>query len=192
MPHRKALLTVSLSPEEPPIIDHFYVIDDVCFNADMLIGYHTMSRFNISLFPSTHQIAQNGTFFSASHPPGSHYIPPVASVTLSPHTPRVLATQASSESSSATHDSSLPTSSTPADSPSDALVSNTTPPSPPTTLSDFLSPTVHGKAVLTAPVVVTPADLCLARVKIKSVLPGTDIICLPDTARVNGVTLRGK
>ena len=73
--------------------------------------------------------------------------------------------------------------------PSDALVSNTTPPSPPTTLSDFLSPTVHGKAVLTAPVVVTPADLCLARVKIKSVLPGTDIICLPDTARVNGVTL---
>ena len=187
-PQKKALLTVSLSPVEPPVIDYFYVIDDVCFHADMLIGYHTMSRFNISLFPSTHQIAQNGTFLSAAHPPGSHYSSSFTSVTPSPHTTD-LAMPVSSESLSATPVPPPSPPSTPAASPSDQLPPDTDQPSLCNTLSAAPSPSVLGKAVLIAPAVIKPADLCLARVTIRSVLPGTDIICLPDTARVNGVRL---
>ncbi|MPC54737.1 hypothetical protein E2C01_048662 [Portunus trituberculatus] len=114
-------LSVTLRTLNHYLFLYFYVIDDVCFNADMLLGYHTMSHFSISPFPSTHQIARNGTFLSASHPPGSHYLPPVTSVMPLPHTAPVLITQISSESSSVTHDPSLTSSSTPADSPSDAL-----------------------------------------------------------------------
>ena len=84
MPHRKVLLSVCLSPFEPPISDFFYVMDDVCFAAEILIGYHTMSHFNISLFPSIHQITQNGTFISASPFPES---PPSPVVYVLTHTP---------------------------------------------------------------------------------------------------------
>ena len=43
--------------------------------------------------------------------------------------------------------------------------------------------------MLTSPVVVSQNDLCLVRVNVKGVPPGTDFICLPDTARVNGVAI---
>ena len=137
----------------------------------MLIGYHTMSRFNISLFPSTRQISQNGSFLSASHPPGSHYLSPVASATHLPESPSV--THVTS-SSAAPH--------------SDARPSKTLP-NPLPQHSSAHTPISPEKAVLTAPVVVTPAHLCLVRVRVKRVSPGTDIICLPESARVKGIAL---
>lgn len=168
LPQSKVLLEVTLSPHEPSISDHFYVIDDVCFAADMLIGYHTMHRFNISLFPGIHQIAQNGTFISASPFPESPSPPNVSLVTSTSDPP------------------SSP--SQPADSLSEALLSDTTTP-PTTTLSDILTTTEVKKAVLSTPVIVTQTDLSVVRVQVKNVPPGTDVICLPDSARVNGVAL---
>ena len=187
-PHSKVLLNVSLSPFEPDISDYFYVVDDVSFSADILIGYHSMAAFNISLFPATHMIAQNSTFLPASHPPGSHYsftvsiATPTSSAASSPVTSDLV------ESPSVTPDSPS-SSSLSADSPSEALPSDAQVPSPSATLSDTLSRARLRPAVLTSPVVVTQSDLCLVRVAVKGVSPGTDIICLPDTARVNGVAL---
>ena len=164
----------------------FSVMDDVCFSAEILIGYHTMSHFNISLFPFIHQIAQNGIIISASPFPESLPSPDVYIVTHTPSQDSSHVPLSSLETPSVAPDPVL--SSTPADSPSEALHSDSDNPSSPTTLSDVLSNTRLRKAVLTS-VVVTQTDLCLVRVVVKGVSPGTDILSLSDSARLNGVAL---
>ena len=187
MPHSKVLLHVSLSPLEPPITDYFYVIDDANFAGDMLIGFHTMVKFHISLFPSLHQLAQNGTCISASPSP-AYLSPPTVSVAIStPCYDSPPALPPSLEPPTVTPAPPVPPS-TSTDSPSDVLPSDTNP-SPSLTLADVLSSTSLRHAVLTSPVVITQHDLCLVRVSIKGVSPGTDVISLPDTSRVKGVAL---
>ena len=188
MPHSKVFLKVSLSPLEPDICDYFYVVDNASFSADLLIGYHTMVSSNLSLFPATHQIAQNGTFIPATPPPGSHYPPDVPIATPTANSDSPPSTPVLFESPSVTVASSV-SSSLPADSLSDTLSSSTCTPSPPVTLAETLSLARLSHAVLTAPVVVTQNDLCLVRVSVKGVTPGTDIICMPESSRVNGVAL---
>ena len=186
-PHCKVILKLSLSPEEPAVCGEFYVVDNASFSADLLIGYHTMVDANLSLFPASHQIAQNGTLISATPPPGSHYPPivstatPTADLASPPSTPVLV------EPLTVTLPSSSPSSSPDsAHSPSDMLRSTPTPP-PPVTLAETLSRAEPTHAVLTAPAVVTQGDLCLVRVSVKDVTPGTDIICIPESSRVNGV-----
>ena len=175
---------MSLSPLEPDISAYFYVIDDACFSADILIGYYTMSDCNIALFPSTHQIAQNGTFISACSSSDSRSFSAVPVAIVTPSVDSLPLLESPPVTSSSSSSSSLP-----ANSPSEVLPSDSQDPSPPATLSDVLSSTKLRKAVLTSPVVVAQNDLCLVRVNVKGVPPGSDIICLPDTARVKGVAL---
>ena len=167
-PRSKVLLKVSLSSFEPDISAYFYVIDDSCFAADILIGFYTMSSDNIALFPSTRQIAHNGTFISATSSTDSHSSPTLPVTTITPSVDSLPTSPPLPESPPVTSDPSL---------------------SSPATLSDILSSTKLGKAVLSSPVVVSQRDLCLVRVTVKGVSPGSDIVCLPDSARVNGVAL---
>ena len=169
-PRSKVLLTVSLSPQEPAFCDHFYVIDDSCFAADILIGFYTMCSSNIALFPATRQIAQNGTLISAT----SSSDPPI-----SPTVPVTMITPDVDPLS--TPSLSLPAAAPSAVSPCDFPA--------PTTLSDILSSATTGPAVLNSPVVVPQRDLCLVRVSVKGVSPGSDVISLPDSARVKGIQL---
>ena len=187
MPRSKVFLSLSLSPLEPHLCDYFYVIDDAAFQADILIGFYAMRSYNIALYPSTNQIAQNGTFisaFSSTHT----YSSPTAPVTMiTPGSDSVPTSLPFPESPSVMPSSSL-SSSPPATSPSDVLPSDSFNP-PPATLSDLLSTAKLRHAVLTSPVVVPQNVLCLVRIQVRGVSPGSDIICLPDTARVNGVAL---
>ena len=135
-PHSKVFLKLSLSSLEPDICDYFYVVDDESFSADILIGFHSMSKHNISLFLFTHQIAQNGTLIHASLPPGSH-IPPLVSIatpTLRADAPPFTPVLVESPSGSSVSPSS---SSGSADSPRAMLSSDTRVPSPP---PPFLTP----------------------------------------------------
>ena len=183
-PHSKVLLQLSLSPLEPGFCDYFYVIDDTCFSADVLIGFHTMRAHNIALFPASCQIAQNGTLIPAnssttSHPP---FPAPVTVFTPSIDSPPLL------ELTVVTPNHSLPSSELAA-LPSNALSSDPPVSSHANTLAYVLSSAKRGQAVLSSSVVVPQRDLCLVRVNVKDVSPGSDIVCLPDSARVNGVAL---
>ncbi len=53
--------TLSLSPQKPDICDYFHITPDVSFNADLLIGFNTMCKYDISLFPAINEIAQGDT-----------------------------------------------------------------------------------------------------------------------------------
>ena len=185
IPTCKVYLKVSFSPLEPDVCGEFYVVENASFSAGLLIGYHTMVEANLSLFPATHQIAQNATLISATPPPGSHYPPvvstatPTASIVLPPSTSALV------EPPTVTVEPSV-TLAEPADSQSDML-SNTPSHSAPATLVETLSRTEPKLAVLIAPVVVTQGDLCLVRVSVKGVTSGTDIVCIPESSRVKGV-----
>ncbi len=62
LPHRKVLLSLSLSPQEPDIFDYLYIVYDVSFNVDLLIGFNTMCKYDISLFLAINEIAQGDTY----------------------------------------------------------------------------------------------------------------------------------
>ena len=182
-PRSKVLLKVSLSPLEPVFCDHFYVIDDSCFAADILIGFYTMRSSNLALFPATGQIAQNGTLISAiasTHSPSPTV--PVTMITPSVDSPSPSPPMLESPVTSPPH---IP-SSLPAAAPGAAPLSD---PTPLNSLSDILSSATLCRAVLSAPVVVPQRYLCLVRVVVKGVSPGSEVISLPDSARVNGVAL---
>ena len=80
--HGKAFLSLSLSPAEPDVCDFFYIVSNVTFHADILIGLATMEKYNIHLYPSSHTIAQGNTYIStvSSSPVLSHTIASVTSV----------------------------------------------------------------------------------------------------------------
>lgn len=178
-PRSKVLLKVSLSPLEPVFCDHFYVIDDSCFAADVLIGFYTMSSYNLALFPATRQIAQNGTLISAiSSPDSPSPTVPVTAITPSTDSPSSL--------------ESPPVTLPHVSSPQTSTASSANQPSDPTllhTLPDVLASAKLSGAVLSTPVVVPQRDLCLVRVTVKGVSSGAEVISLPDSARVNGVAL---
>ncbi len=56
--HGKVILSLSLSLQELDIYDNFYIVSNVSFNADLLIGFHTMCKYNISPFPAMNEIAR--------------------------------------------------------------------------------------------------------------------------------------
>ena len=105
--HRTSPLVVSLATlscliarsSSVSVCLHLNLLYQICsmllimmYAAEILIGYQSMSHFNISLFPSTYQIAQNGTFISASPSPQSppspeFYIVTHTSSQDSPHVP---------------------------------------------------------------------------------------------------------
>ncbi len=64
LPHRKVLLSLSLSSQEPDICDYFYIVSDVSFNADLLVGFNTMCKYDISLFPAINEITEGDTYIS--------------------------------------------------------------------------------------------------------------------------------
>ena len=177
-PISKVYLHVSLSPAEPVIKDYFYVIDNVSFQADILIGFHTMCNFNLSLFPMTRNVAQNATLISAITPPDTLPFPTVSTV------------QSRSNSESSHSFSSSPTEIEPslpltADSPSDKLPADTNLPP----LSDLVDRAKPRSAVLTSSVKLSQHELSLVRVKVNGVTPGTDILCCSDDSRVTGVAV---
>ena len=184
-PKCKVYLKVSFTPLEPDVCGEFYVVENASFSAGLLIGYHTMVAANLALFPATHQIAQNATLLSATPPPGSHYPPAVSTATPTAITVPPPSSSVLGEPPTATVASSA-TLVEPENSQSD-LLAHTSSHSAPTSLAVTLSRAEPRLAVLTAPVVVTQGDLCLVRVSVKGVKSGTDIICIPESSRVNGV-----
>ncbi len=167
MPHCKVKLELSFSSVEPLISDYFYVIDDPSFSADVLIGYHhTMSQYNISLFPATRKIAQNCTFFSAL--PEPHQDVPInysQNISLTHNVPQITNSNVTNQTDP------------------------TDPVSPPESrsLTEILSSTKLRKATLTHSTVVSPADLGIVKVKIKGVPPGTDILILSESCNIKGI-----
>ncbi len=45
LPHGKVLLSLSLSSQNPDICNYFYIVSDVSFNIDLLVGFNTMWKY---------------------------------------------------------------------------------------------------------------------------------------------------
>ena len=65
LPYGKVMLSFSLDSNAPSIRDYFYIVSEAVFNTDVLIGFRTMSKYDISLFPGSNQIAQQDTYIHA-------------------------------------------------------------------------------------------------------------------------------
>ena len=171
MPHGKVLLSVSLSPREPDISAYFYIVSNVSFHADILIGFQTMCHNDINLFPAQHEITLRSTVIPAvsfSSPPS----PPVAGVLTSDAT-----LPSPSAQTSSTRDSIV----------SSALSESLPLSSPPPQSDHCIASYKH--VLLAQPVTLSECDLYVVNASVKSAQPGTDVLCFAQDSPCKGLRL---
>lgn len=176
LPYGKVCLPISLSSNSPDIHGDFYIVENVSFQSDLLIGFNMMSNHKISLYPALREIAQH-----------THFIPALLPIEFS-NLAGVLAPIETllpfNDVTSPTRDNVIRT-----DSSSSAGSHISSPSSPPDSHSDEGFMLLKGNITLAQSVQLASCDNYVVRVKIASAKSGQDILCCSQPSRCHALEL---